>query len=117
MKGIKQLNYDVKYITTCVTDFEAFGTMQAKLQEDVSYLTTKNELEEECDQLEEVLSIHNQTAEQIQELKKQGFTFKDLKQLSHAINEIATANNLPEILAVKKFISDIEQQYDDKTWV
>lgn len=115
MNGIKQLNYDIKYITTCITDFQAFGAMQAKLQEDVRSLTiTKHDLEEECDRLEEVVSIHSQTAEQVQELKKQGFSFKDLKQLSHTIKEIANANSILENLAVKKFITDIEHQYDDK---
>ncbi|HXX98842.1 MAG TPA: hypothetical protein VEL11_17235 [Candidatus Bathyarchaeia archaeon] len=91
------------------------GAMQAKLQEDVRSLTiTKHKLEEECDRLEEVVSIHSQTAKQVQELKQQGFGFKDIKQLSHTIKEIATANSIPEIFAVKKFITDIEQQYDDK---
>jgi hypothetical protein len=115
MKEVKQLNYNIKYITTCLMDFQTFGTMQAKLQEDVRSLTiTKHDLEEECDRLEEVVSIHSQTAEQVQELKKQGFSFKDLKQLSHTIKEIANANSILETLAVKKFITDIEQQYDDK---
>jgi phenylalanyl-tRNA synthetase alpha subunit len=115
MKGVKQLNYDVDFMITSVTNFQAFGAMQAKLQEDVNSLTiTKHDLEEECDRLEEVVSIHSQTAEQAQELKKQGFSFKDLKKLSYKIKEIAAANNIHENLAVKKFITDIDQQYDNK---
>jgi hypothetical protein len=89
--------------------------MQAKLQEDVRSLTiTKRELEEECDRLEEVVSIHSQTAEQAQELKKQGFSFKELKKISYKIKEIAAAHNIHENSAVKKFIDDTVKQYDDK---
>ena len=115
MKGIKQLNYDASSIITRLTNFEAFGAMQAELQKSVDSLTiAKHELEEECDSLEEVVSFQSQTAEQVQELKKQGFGFKELKQLSRTIKEIAAANNIHETLAVKKFIADIDQQYDDK---
>ncbi|HYA82511.1 MAG TPA: hypothetical protein VEH06_03545, partial [Candidatus Bathyarchaeia archaeon] len=115
MKGLKELNYDIAYVITCVTDFQAFGAMQAKLQEDVrSFTITKHDLEEEIDYLDEIVSIHRQTVVQVQELKNQGFSFKDLKQLSHTIKEIANANSILEIFAVKKFITDIEQQYDDK---
>ncbi|MGB8938262.1 MAG: hypothetical protein WCC17_24485 [Candidatus Nitrosopolaris sp.] len=115
MKGVKQLNYDASSIITRLTNFEAFGAMQAELQKSVDSLTiAKHELEEECDRLEEVVSFQSQTTEQVQELKKQGFGFKELKQLSRTIKEIAAANNIHEILAVKKFIADIDQQYDDK---
>jgi hypothetical protein len=55
------------------------------------------------------LSIHSQTAEQVQELKKQGFRFKELKKLSYKIREIAAAHNIYE-----NFITDIDKQYDDK---
>ena len=115
MKGVKQLNYDASSIITRLTNFEAFGAMQAELQKSVDSLTiAKHELEEECDRLEEVVSFQSQTTEQVQELKKQGFGFKALKAVITNDQEIAAANNIHEILAVKKFIADIDQQYDDK---
>lgn len=108
MKGVKQLNYDVDFITTSLTNFDAFSAMQAELEKSVNSLTiTKHYIEEER-------STNSQTIEQVQELKKKGFGFKELKQLSYTIKEIAAANNIPESLAVKKFIADIDQQYDDK---
>lgn len=80
MKGVKQLNYDASSIITRLTNFEAFGAMQAELQKSVDSLTiAKHELEEECDHLEEVVSFQTQTDEQVQEPRKQGFGFKELK--------------------------------------
>ena len=86
----------------------------ANLKKEVDSLTiTKHDLEEECNDLEKERSSNSQAIKQVQELIKQGFGFRELKQLSHTIKEIATANSIPE-KAVKKFITDIEQQYDDK---
>jgi hypothetical protein len=115
MKGVKQLNYDVDFITTNLTNFNAFCAMQAELEKSVKSLTiTKHDIEEECERLEEERSTNSQTIERVQELKKKGFGFKELKQLSYTIKEIAAANNIPESLAIKKFIADIDQQYDYK---
>jgi hypothetical protein len=115
MNGLKQLNYDVNFIAITVTDFKSFSAMRAELENNIKSLTiSKHDLEEECDRLEETVSIHSQTAAQVQELKSKGFGFKELKQLLYTIKEIATANNIYESMAVKKFITDINQQYDAK---
>ena len=54
MKGVKQLNYDVDFITTSLTNFDAFSAMQAELEKSVNSLTiTKHYIEEECERLEE----------------------------------------------------------------
>jgi uncharacterized protein (UPF0335 family) len=98
-----------------VSNWEASSAMQAELEKSVNSLTiTKHDLEEKCNRLEEERSINSQTIEQVQELKNKGFGFKELKQLLYTVKEIATANNIHENLAVKKFIADIHEQYDNK---
>lgn len=77
MKGVKQLNYDASSIIARLTNFEAFGAMQAELQKSVDSLTiAKHELEEECDRLEEVVSFQSQTTEQVQEPKSKALVLK-----------------------------------------
>ena len=77
IKGVKQLNYDVDFIITSLSNFKAFSAMQAELQKSVNSLTiTEHDLKEKCDRLEEDVSAHSQTIGQVQELKKKGFGFK-----------------------------------------
>jgi hypothetical protein len=48
------------------------------------------------------------------DLKAMGFGLKELNFLFHTINEIAVENDIPEAEAIKKFLSDVEEQYDKK---
>lgn len=47
----------------------------------------------------------------VEQLASKGFGLKEIRRLLNTIIEIAAANNIPED---KKFILDIEQQYDEK---
>ncbi len=64
--------------------------------------------------LESQVSTHKQTMDIYYELEGMRFGFKELKQLWHAIYEIAEANKISSKEAISKFLKDIENQYDYK---
>ncbi len=47
-------------------------------------------------------------------LNSLGFGLKELKYLANTVREIAVANNIKVEDAVKKFLDDVEKDYDDK---
>jgi hypothetical protein len=47
-------------------------------------------------------------------LEAMGFGLHELSFLSNTVNEIGFANDIPSKKAVKKFLTDIEEQYDKK---
>ena len=77
----------------------------------------KNQLED-LDQtrsaLEQLIKFHNQTLSIYNELDSFGFGLKELKLLYHTVEEISIANNIPIGDGVKKFLKDIDDNYDDR---
>ncbi len=64
--------------------------------------------------LQAQLSMHRQTLNAFSELKAIGFGLKELKQLRLTVLEISEANHIPEDQAVRKFLKDVDEQYDRK---
>ncbi len=64
--------------------------------------------------LKSQLSMHSQTLNAFSELEAMGFGLKEVKQLRLTVFEIADANHIPEDQAVRKFLKDVEEQYDRK---
>ena len=64
--------------------------------------------------LEQLVQSHNQTLSIYNELDSIGFGLRELKLLYHTVEEISIANNMPIGDAVKKFLKDIDDNYDDR---
>ena len=58
--------------------------------------------------------MHSQTLNALYELEAMGFGLKEIKQLRLTVFEIAEANHIPQDQAVRKFLKDVEEQYDRK---
>jgi hypothetical protein len=115
IQGVQKSGYNVDTITQLLSSWEASRAIHAQLEKKIEDLTDKKEnLEEECDRLEELTSIHRQKESLFKQLKEMGFGLKELKLLFYTIKEVAAENKIPEILAVQKFFSDIEKDYDTK---
>lgn len=71
-------------------------------------------LEAEQSILQIQVDVNNQTISKYQDLEAMGFGLHELSFLSSTVNEIAFANDIPAKKAVKKFLTDIEEQYDKK---
>jgi hypothetical protein len=108
-------NFDVEKVINEFWDLELLRTNHDKLQQDTYSLKNDiNSLEQERSTLEADIKIHNQTISTYNSLKTMGFGLKELDFLYDTINEIATENNIPVAKAVKKFLLDVEEQYDKK---
>ncbi len=60
------------------------------------------------------MDMHRQAWHTFMELEAMGFGLNELQQLRNTISETAEANNIPCDMAVRKFLNDVEGQYNRK---
>jgi hypothetical protein len=122
---------DVSYLAKVVDGARALGYDPVKIMNEISnlqlvssqYIFYQNRLtavKYELDGLtrarivlEQLVQSHNQTLSIYNQLDGIGFGLRELKLLYHTIEEISAANNMPIGDAVKKFLKDIDDNYDD----
>ena len=115
IQGVRQLGYSVDNIVRVVSNLEASSAIQAELEKSIRDLTVnERDLQEECDRLERLTSIHRQKLSESEQLRNMGFGLRELKLLSNTIREVSAENKISDELAVQKFFGDIEKNYDNK---
>jgi hypothetical protein len=77
-------------------------------------VTKKEELESKLTNIKFELVCTQQTLNSYYELCSMGWGIKELKYLTDTIREIASQNNISADEALKKFLSDVEKDYDNK---
>ena len=111
----KYYGYDAHQIVNEYRQLESLRTQMNLIKGIVdSHRKTRDDFLNEIDSLEERTSYSKQSLDALIELERTSFGLKELKQLKNIVNEIAEANDIAYIDAVKKFANDIEKQYDDK---
>lgn len=73
-----------------------------------------DELLMEIESLDERRKYYSQSLNTILELDDAGFGLKELKQLKNIVMEIGIANDIKIRDVAKKFLKDVENQYDNK---
>jgi hypothetical protein len=104
LKGIKRFGYDPATVASKYHNF---------LEREAGKIAIED-LRRELDRLQEEVNTHSQVIKKYKELESKGFGLKELKQLANMVKEIAVANKMPPYEAIRKFIADIEEQYDEK---
>ncbi len=79
-----------------------------------SIVHTRDNLLKKIESLEEREGYSRQSLNALQELRYAGYGLKELKQLNNTIIEIAVSNGIEFYDAGKKFLKDVESQYDSK---
>lgn len=79
-----------------------------------SHKYTRDELLNEIERLKQSEEYSKQSIKIVTELHNAGFGFEELRQLKDTVVEISVENNISWFEAGKKFIKDIENQYDNK---
>jgi hypothetical protein len=79
-----------------------------------SIVHTRDDLLKDIESLEERKRYSRQSLNALMELNYAGFALKELKQLKDTIIEIAISNGIEFYDAGKKFLKDVENQYDNK---
>lgn len=115
IQAVQKSGYNIYAIKQVLSGWEASRVILAQLEKNIEELTDKQRnLQEECERLEEQISIHRQKVSFLIQLKNMGIGLKELKLLVYTIIEVAAERKIPEYLAVQKFFSDIEKNYDTK---
>jgi hypothetical protein len=113
--NLRQYDYDAKKVINEFSDLDSLRLNYDFLQQSVHTLENKNSnLEQRRSTLEVFVNMHNQALSRYQHLDAMGFGLKQLDFLWTTINEIALENETPGEDAIKKFLSDVERQYDKK---
>jgi hypothetical protein len=113
--GVRGLGYDPVKITKEILNLEVLRAQYKSYQSWIP--TAKNELEgldQSRSALEQLIQSHRQTLSIYNELESFGFGLKELKILYHTVDEISIANNIPIGDGVKKFLKDVDDNYDDR---
>ena len=113
IEGVTGLGYDPVKITNEISNLQLVR-IQYKIYQ--NRITAKNELDgltRTHTALEQLIQSHKQTLSIYNELESIGFGLKELKLLYHTVEEISIANNIPIGDGVKKFLKDIDDNYDD----
>ena len=113
--GVKALGYDPVKITNEISNLEVLRIQYKNYQSWIP--TAKNQLEglgQTRSALEQLIQSHRQTLSIYNELESFGFGLKELKLLYHTVDEISIANNIPIGDGVKKFLKDVDDNYDDR---
>jgi copper chaperone CopZ len=93
--NLRHSGYDAKTITKSLSNINSLQTREQELHSQVDAIEVRlKSAEQEYSATEEKLALS--------------------KQLKSIVMEISTSNNIKPYLAVKKFIEDIEGQYDNK---
>jgi hypothetical protein len=115
IKYVRELGYDANAIVSKVSNFEEFQIVEKDLKDSVAFLTKrKDNLKRDCQFFESQINIHSQTLAKYKELEDMGFGLKEQKLLWHKIREIGGANQMDADEAVRRFMKDVEEQYDAK---
>jgi hypothetical protein len=85
--------------------------IQGELQQSI---LMRNNILNEITTLEDQSNYYKQTIKIYQELHKEGMGLKELKQLNYLVMESSFANGLEVKDSIKKFLKDVEDQYDNK---
>jgi hypothetical protein len=115
INDFKFFDFDVTRIIKEYKDVNSLITHKANIQNDIEQkLKYKHTLETEITQLDESISSLKQTIHTFHELRKYGIGLKELKNLANTIYELADANDCDIKSPFKKFMKDVEEQYDSK---
>ena len=110
-----EYNYDAGKVIKEFSDLELLRTNHASLQMSVNSLQGNiGKLEQEQSIYQALVNMHRQTMSKYKDLEAMRLGLKELSFLWDTLNEIAFANEIPVEKAVKKFLTDGEEQYDKK---
>jgi hypothetical protein len=113
--NIGEYGYDAGKVIKEFSDLESLRSIRDTLKQFVQSLENKvSGLEQQLSTLEPFVNNHNQAISTYNHLEVLGFNLKELDFLSNTVNEIAFENKIPSQQAIKKFLTDIEHQYNNK---
>jgi hypothetical protein len=116
LEGARELGYDAQEIVRNLANLKASVALDAELEHTISdkklLLGMLERNAEERSKQELILATNHVVINKLQNLESMGFGLKDLTILSDTVKEIAMAYNIPVNSAVRKFLKDIDENYE-----
>lgn len=115
INDFKRYDYDPYQIISEYKNIESLHQVRESILQEIDLKTPiRDYLSRQVSELTNQLSFCTQTIRIYNELCIYGFGLKQLKILLQTLAEISTANNIRPEEVGRKFLKDIEDQYDDK---
>ena len=115
VNNIRQYDYDVEKVINEFSNLERLRLERKNLEETILFLeNTNRNLQEQRAGNEVFVNKHNQIINIYNHLEAMRFGIKELWFLRDTVMEIARENDISPEEAVRKFLSDVELQYNNK---
>lgn len=115
IKDFKDYNFDTIELIREYGKMDSLKSEMTSIRTEIDKkIPMKDRLETGIMELNFKLMQLNQTMIAYHALQSMGFGLKELKYLGNTVKEIALANNIKVEEAVKKFLDDVEKEYDNK---
>ena len=115
LKDFKQYHFSATKILSEYKIIESLRNERKKIQDEVDENTLKRDnILSEIKSLEDRSNYYQQTIDIYRELHKEGLGLKVLKQLNFIVRESALENGLEVKDSIKRFLKDVQHQYDNK---
>ncbi len=115
INDFKQYNFDATQILAEHKNIDSLRKERDHVQFQINQNTSvRDKLLNEISSLKEQRNQHSQIIKAYQQLDKEGFRLKEFKQLINLVEESALENGFEVKDSIKKFLKDVEDQYDNK---
>lgn len=114
-QDFKQYNYSVTKILSEYKIIKSLRNEIKRIRDEIQSNTLKRDnILKEITSLEDRSNYYQQTIKIYEELNKEGLGLSELKRLNYLVMELAYANGLEVRDAIKNFLKDVEDNYDNK---
>jgi hypothetical protein len=115
LKDFRQYHFSAAKIISEYKSIKSLKDERKKIEDELYQKNLKRDnILKEITSLEDQANYYQQTIATYQELNKEGLGLKELKRLNYFVRESALANGLEVRDAIKNFLKDMEDNYDNK---
>ena len=101
-----------------INDYERMDSLRDQYQnfkKNISIqIDNRNNLHQQVVSLQSQVFHYERTIKKLDKLQEMGFGIKEFEQLSNILLQVASVNKIDKDVSVKKFLKDVEDQYDAK---
>ncbi len=115
LQDFKQYHFAATKILSEYKTIDSLRKQRKQIQDELQQkILTRDNILNEITTLEDQSNYYQQTIKIYQGLRKEGMGLKELKQLNYLVMESHLENGLEVKDSIKKFLKDVEDQYDNK---
>jgi hypothetical protein len=115
LRDFKQYHFSATKILSEYRVIDSLRKEKKQIEDELHQrILTRDNILNEINSLEDQSNYYQRTIKVYQELHKEGMGLKELKKLNYLVMELHYENGLEVKDSIKKFLKDVEDQYDNK---